>query len=636
MRITKNAFVRVVEPPTLHLLAAAACMTLSVGAVEGAIMCQDGVTSWNSLQFVGRYSLEQLFPSVVWASQDPHLVAKALQLDPATLLKDLSGSAPESASLLLKTQLLTSSRHFWAGLMMIGQLLRAATITMDSFDQYKEQVKQGREPPLFLDDAGLVVRLCGVRSHVSEVSLQKMGTHLFPVLEDPDMVQYLVQKHSLKYKRPVYWRVLPDMYGASDAWEGMTTDDRCFLQGRNEKDRILVLEADATNGNDPLALTIDDAMDLNIDDAAQGFRRILDRYIVTQGLIPNKDFRTLRVYLGNSMETQTTGGGHSFTMRHRVQYAKEVDVLIDSRAPVLKKILDWCHSVAFRDRKIFFQTSSRDYFLNLQKVLKWYGYEIYDPLDVRIIQKELKDRENGKASGKHKHESHSFLHTLLRDKEFVDQWWDENATFLEEVDATIEADYQSQEKDDAKRKEELLNIMTSSKQLPTLIHMRTTAETVNAVEALVMAGEVDARNCCALIDRHDGVQALERTLKRETQYVREEGNSHLWSRADKNFLNKDDNGNDDEESEDSEKVDRTGVTTGGLQIVCSSSIHDDLFRQVRQWARMGYTAAEIQAEFDARYQDFLQQIYSVQQEVKKTNVSELHSLSEPEPTIKKS
>ena len=81
------------------------------------------------------------------------------------------------------------------------------------------------------------------------------------------------------------------------------------------------------------------------------------------------------------------------------------------------------------------------------------------------------------------------------------------------------------------------------------------------------------------------------------------------------------------DGDENEKIDRT-VTSGGLQIVCSSSIHDNLFRQVRQWARMGYTGAEIQAEFDARYQDILQQIYSVQQEVKKCNASELKLLGE--------
>ena len=36
----------------------------------------------------------------------------------------------------------------------------------------------------------------------------------------------------------------------------------------------------------------------------------------------------------------------------------------------------------------------------------------------------------------------------------------------------------------------------------------------------------------------------------------------------------------------------------GLYMICSSAIYDDLYRQVRQWTRMGYPALDIQAELE--------------------------------------
>lgn len=39
-----------------------------------------------------------------------------------------------------------------------------------------------------------------------------------------------------------------------------------------------------------------------------------------------------------------------------------------------------------------------------------------------------------------------------------------------------------------------------------------------------------------------------------------------------------------------------------VDVVDCSVIYDDLLRQVRVWARLGHSAAEIQAELDARFQ----------------------------------
>lgn len=582
-RIVRMAFARVIEPPTLHLLAASACATLGIAAIEGSLLCQQWPfwESWEAGQFVLRYSVEQLFPSVVWETQDAKLVAASLGLDPSQVLQELSRQDVKSANILLFTHLLATSRYFFAGFMMIAQLVRAANVSMGTFDEYEERIQLGREPPLSIQN-GLVVRLCGRDSHVSEVSLKRMGVNFFPVFEDPQRVKFLIWKHSENKRRPVYWCIHPGLYGSLYSWDRFPTDKDCLLPGINKADKILILEADGTNGNDPLTLG-EKAMDLTIEDASQGFRRILERY-AAHGLVRGKDFRTLRIYLGNSMETATTGGGHSYTLRHRVHYAKEVDVLIDSRAPVLHKILEWCESVASKDRKLFFQTSSREYFQNLQRLLKEYGYEIYDPLDLRMLSKmraEIKD-ENGKKAAK----EWILLSALLEGGTFMEEEWNDHKAFLEQVSG--------KESSTQHERSEMLRKVAKMAKLPRLVHMKTTAETVNAVDALIMAGEVDAANCCALIDREEGVTTLEEALKLKKDFV--QNKEKVWMRR-----------SEDENAEDG--------TSSGLRIICSSSIHDDVLRQVRLWARRGFSAAEIQREMDIQYQEILHKSFAVQQQV---------------------
>ena len=158
------------------------------------------------------------------------------------------------------------------------------------------------------------------------------GSHL---PEDATRVAHLVDAYSDNGRSPMMWCVRPQYYGYGFSWNNFPVDEDCFIHsstGRN----ILCLEADATNSDDPLSLG-DESLDLTIEDAAQGFRRIQQLYKEGKDAGKVPPFRTLRVFLGNSLEEARSGGGYTYTLRHRVRYAKEVDVLIDSRAPVLQE-----------------------------------------------------------------------------------------------------------------------------------------------------------------------------------------------------------------------------------------------------------------------------------------------------------
>ena len=649
-RIVRIAAERVLEPSAVALLGMSASLVLGIGAAEalllvdpihwpsvmvgvcdvagssaeavevastGAAASGGGETLQSSAygtadvaKFVARYALEQLLPSTVWSTQDGNLVAAAMGYGgdegggdatvaaTVSLLRQLDPLVPSDASALLALGFCQTLRSMAAGFMLLAQLVRAGAIGAQAPSVYEERVRLGREPPILLpsggtaggsfgkeggwnaaDQPGLIVRFCGRESNIISTSLRRMGHRVFPVFEEPfSKVSHLIAQHSDGHRIPVFWSVRPDRYGSSFSWEGFPVSQDCLVRTSTGKN-ILLLEADATNANDPLALG-EQALDLTLDDSSQGFRRIEELYANRLG---SKRFRTLKVFLGNTLEVETSGGGHSYTLRHRVKYSKEVDVLIDSRAPILGEILRWCDRVtagrqsvlSASGRKIvLFQTSSRQYFLSLQLLLEDYGYEVHDPLDWHGLS-ELPVGEEAISSQDNDSERkfRSLLGILNADNQKSP-----NAHSLQDVSRLT--------------------------RLPRLIYYGKTAETVNAVQALVDAGGVDAANCCALLDKEDGTRFLESNLAKDQIELVQRGDATAEHNA---FLRPHQSriveGNEDEPTAHVASKKKAA----GLHVICSSAIYDDLFRQVRQWTRMGYSAQNIQTELDGRYSIILRQ-----------------------------
>jgi hypothetical protein len=651
-RILNIAIERVLEPRTVRLVLASSATVIAIGAAEATLLCSEipFYESFDAGLFVLRYSVENLLPSCIWNTADANLVVRALECDPLLVLRQFDPTSAADASTQLRVHFLASSRSIVAGFMLLAQLVRAVNISANAARIYEERIRLGQEPPLLNGVDQRIVRLCGKESDVTAVSLQRSGVHLFPVYEAPDHVRHLVHEYSDNGRSPVFWSVRPGYYGYGFTWDNFPVDEDCFIHsstGRN----ILCLEADATNSDDPLSLG-DHSLDLTIDDASQGFRRIQDLYKIgrEKGDVP--PFRTLRVFLGNSLEESKSGGGYSYTLRHRVRYAKEVDVLIDSKAPVLQQILRWCDRVAGKDRRVLFQTSSRVYFLNLQLIMRRYGYELYDPLDLRMLDtmkrgvsphsadQQMEDEEGSmsvKEGGQGKDSSRSediengesrkggklrsLMQVLLDEQILVDN-----------ADTKFNGDDGAVDELDISNGGAALRRIPSARALsrmPRLVYYETTMETVNAVQALVNAGEVDAANCCALLDKHEGMHFLNSVLNRKVGLIERRKNEQLKREVEAEMVNV-----EYEKTYAMSKEDEAGVqkakkkwsaldkklsqvgeeeekTDSGLHIVCSSLIYDDLFRQVRQWARIGHSGPAIQKELDFRFQDIIQQSIEV-------------------------
>ena len=661
--ILKIAASTLIEPPTLHLLAFTAWATMGVASLEAIILCHEWPwwESWEAGRFVWWYSIHQLVPSIVWDSQDATLIAKSLELDPTTLLRDLSSNVvgPSSstaittttttvassmddptaaaadpvvvATALLRLHFLETVRFFVAGFMMIASIVRAAGVSAGAFSVYEDRIRLGREPPLPLppsdDNAhpapGVVIRLCGRDSFTTEVSMNHMGVHLLPIFEHPDRVQHLVWKHSEQLHRPVYWCVKEHKYGSNYSWDQFPVDDWMLAGpwnktsdetmttttttiGPKNQRKILFLEADATNPHDPLALG-NAALDLNLDDASQGFRRLQERFSRAHPPGEPKPFRTLRVYLGNSMEVSRTGGGHSYTLRpldprslwlcqtkhyHRTHHQKNQEDKSDERRT---------NQTNETGKEGPSSRNTEELFDIVTPSVA--GLIMDDPVLLDIAQR------HGMAG----------VLSMLGGGVY-------DTPKTPEGNESQDRRQQQQQPQDV----EMLRHVAKMAHMPRLVHMPTTAETVNAVEALITAGEVDATNCCAILERQGGVAALEYILQQKSDLVRgerhqewihEESNDYNDVRATTGQKNNEGHGNNNNNNNDPPPLNRWGEARkrragggAGLQMICTSSIYDDLFRQVRIWARMGFTSAQIQKEIDVRFHKILDYSHEAQRE----------------------
>jgi hypothetical protein len=114
------------------------------------------------------------------------------------------------------------------------------------------------------------------------------------------------------------------------------------------------------------------------------------------------------------------------------------------------------------------------------------------------------------------------------------------------------------------------------------------------------------------LDKQEGTLILKGILNEQPTLVQEKGKMK-WRRKQADHDKK-----SDESGCDKDKL----PPTSGLHIICSSTIYDDLFRQVRHWTRLGYNEKEIQRELDIRYQGIIKQSQEVYETVAEVTLQE--------------
>eukprot|EP00939_MAST-03C_sp_MAST-3C-sp1_P001708 g1708.t1 len=518
-----------------------------LGTYEAHLLLNPEVNFVQSVYFTHSYATEQLISSCVWTTKPADLVALSIGYEPSEILYTFEDNA-EDAARRLRCLGVYSLRSVIAGFVCLSQVLRTVGWGMQTNERYRERVKMGREA-LFGGISGQILRLCGRSSDTMAHTMRFSNGRIVPVFERPQKVADLIQKYSKNFTIPVYWQVAEGRYSTEDAWRGMTYEWSNFVTTTSTGKRLLYMEADATNEDQSLAIARR-STDLNVEDISQAFRafdaavhRGMSIADVGKVGVHKREhyFRPFRVLLGDLKQVVRSGSGRQ-TLRNRVSLRREADVLIDSQAPVIDAILHWCRRACGRTQK--------------------------------EIQREVREQEEAKDEEGNSDVDDSTVVPIPNAGQIL---FDTTSTeYLENVRSIFKVfgvDVLEAEVHDKRRHREKMTggartgvgvveddegaVMSIDVELPRFIYCSTTAETVNAVKSLVEAGEVDPMRCCVLVDEPEGLDALQ-DLIRSSEFR--------------------------------------------FEVICSALIYDDLFRQVRGWARMGHSAKAIQAELDGRFE----------------------------------
>lgn len=337
-RVARRALSNLGSPSSLALIGGSGILVAALGSAEALFLCNDPL---HNLSFALRYGIENVLPSCLWTSVDAKLVAQAMGLDPDVVLRTFD-STMEQARYQLGVLRLRYVRSVLAPMMMLAQIARLVQYTAAAGKGYDERCKLGQEPPL----SGVnerVIRLCGRLSDVTSVSLSRYGDHLVPVYEQPELIQYVVERvQNVRGSVPVYWNVAEKDYSHEFAWRNLGIDETWFVKTTTGR-RLLYIEADATNPDDVLT---GDCKDLSLEDASLAFRQL-----ELAARRQSARFRPFRVFLGDTFQTEKTGAGRDVTLRQRVAHTQEADVVVDSRAPILLELIRWVERLAADDRR---------------------------------------------------------------------------------------------------------------------------------------------------------------------------------------------------------------------------------------------------------------------------------------------
>ena len=351
------------------------------------------------------YGFEQILPGFTWFHSPPEWVAASLGIDPETFLPAHildSGNIMHDqvhASNALKVANVRSFRYVYSSIVLLSTVLSMVSHALNAKEKVRSKILKGRLP--FPRESAKILRLCGKTSSTTELALDRFPNHIIPVFEDVNMCTGIVWRHSRDFTRAVFWHVPSNCYSEQWVWQNFEMWPEYLLK-TNTKQRLLYMEADATNTEDCLSLGRP-SVDLSLEEASQGFaqieKMIQERNTETSSKIL---FRPFRVFLGDTQQLLLTGGGVKRTLRQRIEERAEMNVIIDSQAVMLHSVLKWCrHQLSDTKqnedsaeqaeeqefarkipKKILrFETSEPDFFDPLSALLSRFGYTVVDHCD---------------------------------------------------------------------------------------------------------------------------------------------------------------------------------------------------------------------------------------------------------------
>ncbi|GAB5360280.1 hypothetical protein AAMO2058_000614400 [Amorphochlora amoebiformis] len=401
---------------------------LGIGIAECALMVTN---PGNHLGVLFSYGFANIIPSMIWETISLETIVNSLGLSSGEVLRaftDCPEDVQAEAIMNFRTKLLSVIRSILASVMTLTQIIKMIQTGKESLENHKRFL-DGRETPGHVGIHERFFRMGGTASDVTELSIERYGTHVLPVFsQDSNRRKVLAQEYSDDGHYPVLWTVSGNYANITD-WEPLFKDiDGIWYLKTRSGQSVLYMEADATNIEEAMALGLP-KNDLSPQEAFQSFR-VLEMVANTKLRKPPDSI--VRIFLADTFQQVELGGNKTIDLGSYIHQTKEADVIVDATAPLLEKVLEWCEKVeaseqaekrsgeggwfemiTARDnpeKTILFDTTNKDVYKVIGALLARYGYRIVDRGSVtpsesfdypRLIYRDTSD------------DTVSLLHTLM-------------------------------------------------------------------------------------------------------------------------------------------------------------------------------------------------------------------------------
>ena len=291
----------------LRTLAFPATVVFGIAVLEGALFINPHCvgTDLERILFCVNYGYENLFASCIWVTKDANLIAQSMGLNHEEFIENFSlhANTAEDATKQLRIQGLYVARSLVAGFTLISQVVKVSSAFVAAKKSFTLECEQGKQ--IIFPEQGVVMRLMGERSDMTSLSLQRLGTHILPMVERPELLTHWLWRHaesdmnrakSPHYAgrlRPLFWRTPSGAYGSKRTWARMKFHPEWLIRTSTGRS-VLVLEADSTNSEQGLVhkylnpergdgygwteseggWSQSASTDLTIEDATLGFRHL--------------------------------------------------------------------------------------------------------------------------------------------------------------------------------------------------------------------------------------------------------------------------------------------------------------------------------------------------------------------------
>ena len=294
------AFDRMTSPSKFWGLIASGTGIFAIGAFEAFLLLHPR-KKYNSPSFIFTYARQQIFSSIIWATKPAEMILKSMGKKPWEYLNSTNSSKTKLKILGLQT-----ARSTFAGFLGISQIFAMVFAFSDATEEYEQKLKNGKVQ--IQGDGEKIIRMSGKSSDVSDYTIDRFGIYNFLfIYENPELVTNIIRDHSDNLSVPVFWNIPDNSYGNPSSWgaaelslnnkdqdvlkdatfqiknqwlsilygdddsDGSNVDNK---KQKKTKNKLLIVEADSSVGEEALAFTQENNNDLNVAEVSLGFRMI--------------------------------------------------------------------------------------------------------------------------------------------------------------------------------------------------------------------------------------------------------------------------------------------------------------------------------------------------------------------------